>query len=157
MTHPAIIFMSGLAWTAIGAVGSAVAAIAALAAVSLAVPALKLNAKSIQINVLDSTFKDIRQLEHVWVENGLGDGFTEEQRQAWCASFFNTIEYMCFLTNHKLVDQKELREFFDSALLLWWDQFGQYRSRGWIKDKESSFTEFKAACNRLQPPANHLI
>jgi hypothetical protein len=140
-------------WTILNTIASAVTAIAALIAVLLVIPqlthntqALQLQTTALQLQVFDSVFKDIRQLDHSWIEQNFDHGMTKEQRQAWCASFFNTLEYLCFLMNHRMVRQDELRQFFDTALPAWWKQFNDYRKLGLIHDAETLFSEFKGLC-----------
>ena len=68
------------------------------------------------------------------------------EKKAWCASFFNTIEYLCFLINRRMVRQKEPRDFFVFGLREWWKQFDSYKAQGWIIDTPDGFLEFKRLC-----------
>jgi hypothetical protein len=130
-------------------VATVAAAIAAIVAIFLAIPQLRHNTKALQLQVFESVFKDIRQLDHMWIEQNFEHGMTKEQRQAWCASFFNTVEYVCFLISHKMVRQKELNEFWKVALPVWWKQFNDYVGAGLIKDDARMFTEFKQMCRQF--------
>jgi hypothetical protein len=137
-------------WTIVNVLASVITALAALAAVTLVIPQLLHNTRALQLQVFDSVFKDIRQLDHMWIEQGFDHGMTKEQRQAWCASFFNTLEYLCFLINHKMVRQDELRQFFGTSLPEWWKQFNKYRQQGLLHDTEALFSEFKGLCKEQE-------
>lgn len=135
-------------WEIANLVASILAACAALLAVVLAVPQLRHNAQALQLQVFESIFKDIRELDHSWIEKDFRHKMTVEEKKAWCASFFNTVEYLCFLVNHGMMRSKELHDFFKLALEGWWKQFEKYRGEDLFHDDERSFIEFKKICNR---------
>jgi hypothetical protein len=130
-------------WTIIGSLATAAAAVAAITAIFLAIPQLRHNTKALQLQVFESVFKDIRQLDHIWIEQNFDHGMTKEQRRAWCASFFNTVEYLCFLMNKDMVREKELNEFWGTALPKWQKQFQKYVREDLITDSPDMFCEFK--------------
>jgi hypothetical protein len=146
----AVISNGADAWTIVSAVTSAIMAAVAVLALVLAIPQLRHNARTLQLQVFESIFRDIRQLEHMWIEQKFDAGMPKEQRQAWCASFFNTVEYLCFLMNHEIVRQKELHDFFDGALPVWHNQFNEYIRQGLLTDTPAMFTEFKKICEKLK-------
>jgi hypothetical protein len=76
-------------------------------------------------------------------------GWQDPRKKAWCATFFNTVEYLCFLVNHKLVHQEALEHFFFSeALPDWWKQFQEYTNAGLIADSGTNVPEMRAAFQR---------
>jgi hypothetical protein len=70
---------------------------------------------------------------------------TSEAKTAWSASFFNTVEYLCFMLNKKFISNKDMQDFFTSsgALSAWRSMFDQHVSEKILGDGPSAFSEFK--------------
>ncbi|HEV2499212.1 MAG TPA: hypothetical protein VGY31_06505 [Terriglobia bacterium] len=133
-------------WTILNTLGTVAAASAALIGLVFVVYQLRQNSRTLQLQVLEGIFRDIRELDEKWIEKNFSAEMREEEKKAWCATFFNTVEYFCFLINRKIVRQKELRDFFIVGLRHWWKQFEEYRIKGLIIDTSDSFEEFKRLC-----------
>jgi hypothetical protein len=68
------------------------------------------------------------------------------QKNAWSATFFNTVEYLCFLVNRKITRNEALKTFFfDEALPAWRKTFDEHSAKGFINDAPEMFPEFKKA------------
>ena len=72
---------------------------------------------------------------------------TPEEKTAWSATFFNTVEYLCFMVNRDLISNSDLRQFFISseALPAWKTMFDQHVSEKILGDGPTLFSEFKKA------------
>jgi hypothetical protein len=135
-------------WTILNALGTIATAVTAILGLVFVVYQLRQNSRSLQIGAFESIFHDIRDLEKMWIEKNFATDMPAAERRAWCASFFNTIEYLCFLINHRMVRQRELRDFFMLGLREWWKQFQSYQTQGWITDTPEGFAEFKRLCKK---------
>jgi len=133
-------------WTVLNSVGTLATAAAAIAGLCFVVYQLRQNSRSLQLQAFEAIFRDIRELDKTWIKKNFMTHMPQAERTAWCASFFNTIEYLCFLINHRMVRQKELRDFFVFGLGEWWKQFQSYKTQGWIIDTPEGFVEFKKVC-----------
>ncbi len=135
-------------WNVLSALGTVATAIAAIAGLIFVVYQLRQNSRSLQLQAFEGIFRDIRELDETWIEKKFVTDMTAEAKKAWCASFFNTVEYLCFLINHKMVRQKELRDFFIIGLREWHKQLQAYKNEGWINDAPELFKEFKSLCKK---------
>jgi hypothetical protein len=133
-------------WTILSSLGTLGTAVAAIGGLGFVVYQLRQNSRSLQLQAFEGIFHDIRELDKIWIEKNCMTDMPLAEKKAWCASFFNTIEYLCFLINHRMVRQKELRDFFVVGLREWWKQFQSYRTQGWIIDTPEGFAEFKKLC-----------
>ena len=90
----------------------------------------------------------MRQLDNEYITSFVT--MTPEQKTAWSASFFNTVEYLCFMINHRLIKSSDLRLFFTSsgALPAWKSIFDGHVSEKILGDSPTAFCEFKKATNR---------
>lgn len=135
-------------WTIGSAIGTVVAAVSAVAGLVFVGCQLRQNSRALQLQVLEGVFRDIRELDKAWIEKKFHTGMSPEEKMAWCAGFFNTVEYLCFLINRNMVRHKELRDFFILGLREWRKQFEKCVAGGLITDTPAIFVEFKLLCER---------
>lgn len=136
--------LTSTAWTAIGSIAAAVAMAANGVAIFYAKKSIERNSIASELAILDSLFKEIRNLDQDFVSH-FGN-WDIGKKQSWCASFYNTVEYLCFLVNHNYVAHGVIRKFFfDEGVVAWRDQLNQHSSDGLINDSETMFSELKKA------------
>ena len=135
-------------WTKLNTCGTLATAVAAILGLGFVGYQLYQNSKALQLQVLEGIFRDIRELDRTWIEKKFLTEMPAAEKAAWCSSFFNTIEYLCFLINWRMVRSRELRDFFIVGLRVWWSQFENYREQRWITDTPDMFKEFKVLCKR---------
>jgi hypothetical protein len=136
--------LSADAWTAIGSLASAGGTFVAAAGLFLAWRGIKQNTRAMELQVLESIFRDIRELDREYIAEF--EDWSHEQKNAWSASFFNTVEYLCFMVNHRITTDAALRNFFfTDALPSWQEMLTKHVNDGFIMDSESNFREFKKA------------
>ena len=123
-------------WTAIAAIGTigaalfaGVSALLARRALGANARALSLQARAIDLQTFESIFKEIRSFDRV-------------DRQ-YEPEFFNTLEYLSFLINHKVVETAHLQAFFKPAMLHW------YETALDLKDRDK-FIEFTRLYHKLK-------
>jgi hypothetical protein len=140
------------AWTAIGSVATAGGTAVAAAGLFYAWRGIKQNTRAMELQILESIFRDVRELDREYIAEF--HGWTHEQRNAWSATFFNTVEYLCFMVNQRITRDKALRSFFFAdAIPAWRKMFAEHVTLGFIRDEPGNFPEFKQAW-RLIPPQN---
>lgn len=97
-----------------------------------------------EIQVLESIFRDIRELDRDYIAQF--NSWPPEQKNAWSASFFNTVEYLCFRVNHRITKNDALRKFFFyEALPAWRKMFDEHVKQGILRDSDTMFPELKKA------------
>jgi len=102
------------------------------------------NTRAMELQVLESIFRDIRQLDREYIAEFALWNLT--QQNAWSATFFNTVEYLCFIVNRKITRDEALKKFFfDEALPAWRKTFDEHVGKGIIRDAPEMFSEFKKA------------
>jgi hypothetical protein len=131
-------------WNAIGAAGTAGGSLIAALAFVGAVYGLWQNTRALKWQVLEGVFRDIRELDRQYIADF--ERMTPTQKNAWSATFFNTVEYLCFIVHHKLAPAGVLKRFFfDQALPDWRRMFDEHVANGILGDSEAQFSEFKRA------------
>lgn len=114
-------------WTAFSAIATAAAAgFAAYAAwqsrnqVKAANEASQISADAAQIQVFENIFRDILQQEERFYT---GKPASPEEKGQRDRMFFNTINYLAFLIDSKILRKTELLEYYKDAFLYWWTLF----------------------------------
>jgi hypothetical protein len=130
-------------WTALGVVASAVGTVLSGVGLILTRNALKATSRATEMQVLEGVFREIRELDRQLIR-----GLAGLELSAWSATYFNTIEYLCFIVNRKLVRIRSLEDFFfDDALPAWGALFDEHQKNG-VLSGTASFAEFKRARER---------
>lgn len=132
---------------------------------------IQINLRTLQLRVFWDIFQEIRKLDREYIEldfaginnvvrqiNALSEAPPKETRStplvdpdmtkkmAWSSTYFNTIEYLCFVINHNLVKDKELRKFFfTDALPAWRKTYEEHQQKHYITDDGTLFAEFRKA------------
>ena len=92
-----------------------------------------------QLELLESVFKDIKNLEQ-----SLYEKFQDEDKLIhWRQLFFQQLEWFSFLVNKKKIKDDELIEFFKNPFIVWCnDMFLEFADKEDIDDPDS-FEEMK--------------
>jgi len=135
-------------WSIIGSIATAFGTILAGVGLIGTWLGIRQNTRGMELQVLESIFRDIRELDRQWIaEFNL---WNPAQKTAWSATFFNTVEYLCFVVNHRITEDGVLKRFFfDDALPAWRKMFTEHVQNGIIKDTPKMFPEFKRACDSV--------
>lgn len=95
-----------------------------------------------RLQVLESILRDIRELD------------TDPPSDA--RKLFNTVEYLSFVVNHRLIPGAELAEFFKIAIVHWYESvFPSHDPSGYADP--AVFVEFRRLYHRIKwgrPPVN---
>ncbi len=117
----------GVNWDAVSAIATAIAAgLAAYAAwqsrnqVKAANEASQVSADAAQIQVFENIFRDIQQQEERFYS---GKPASDEEKGLRDRMFFNTINYLAFLIDSKILRKAELLDYYRDAFLYWWTLF----------------------------------
>jgi hypothetical protein len=108
---------------------------------------VRLVAKATQIQVFESIFKEIRGLDLRYQKE-----FKEKNAEpdaSWRYEFFNTVEYLAYLINHKLVQSRALSGFYGSAIVAWHKTFMEVLTNQAQRDPQI-FPEFKKLYENLK-------
>jgi F0F1-type ATP synthase membrane subunit a len=125
----------------------AISAIATFLALVAAVWALFLSRRATQVQVFESIFKDIRELEATYFQAYSGQ--SEEKKRQWATLFFNTLEYFAFLLNRKMLPAQIFLEFYKPAFLKWYEMFLAFASNH-EKNDPNIYPEFKKLVMRFK-------
>jgi len=131
-------------WGIIGALATALATVFAAAGLIMAGIGMRQNARATQLQVLEGIFRDIRELDQRYLANF--EGMSDTEKTAWSSTFFNTVEYLCFVVNNEFARKDALQAFFAESLPSWKQTFDDHVSQGILKDRPQLFSEFKQAC-----------
>ena len=93
--------------------------------------------KTEQLRIVESIYKDIRDLERERTQvSQRGD--KPEELNDWHSRYFNTLEWLSYLTNRDQVDYKMVSEFFSQLII---DSYGFMQAS--YKGNPKEFPEFK--------------
>ena len=138
--------MTSETWTIIASVATALGTIVAACGLIGAWLGIKQNTRAMEVQVLESIFRDVRELDRQYLARFAT--WNPAEQNAWSATFFNTVEYLCFVVNHRITKDNVLKKFFfDEALPEWRKMFDEHVQNDVIKDAPEMFPEFKSACS----------
>ena len=103
--------------------------------------------RATQLQIFDGIFRDIKRLDDEYMVEFKAKGLKPTAR--WCQDFFNTLEYMAFLLNHKLILKKEMQDFYADAVIHWHKTFSENANRQDL-DNPDFFREFKKLYRELK-------
>jgi len=134
-------------WQTIANVATTVATLVAVGVLIAAWKTIRQNTLAREFQLFESVFRDVRKLDKEYIASFAT--MTPDEKTAWSATFFNTVEYLCFMVNRKLIGNSGLRLFFTSsgALQAWRMTFDQHVSDKILGDGPTAFCEFKKATN----------
>ena len=103
--------------------------------------------RAIQLQVFDGIFRDVKKLDAEFAAQFKSQGAEPSPR--WCQDFFNTLEYMAFLLNHKMILREEMHDFYRDAVIHWHATFEANATRAALDDP-AFFPEFKKLYRTLK-------
>ena len=125
-----------------------IAGIVAAFGLIIAYFAFKRNRESIETNLAENIFRDLRALEKE--KYGLPED--TEKKMDWASLFFNTLEWFAFLVNEKKIKDGKIRSFFKDAIIEWYEEL--FLDKDYIEDKQvtnpKEFPEFKKLYKKLK-------
>ena len=114
-------------WNVVSAVATSVAALAAAVAagfahqqVKAARTAVEVSADAAQIQVFENIFRDIKQQEQEFYGT---KSPSDEDKALRDRMFFNTVNYLAFLLDSKILRKPEFLDYYRDAFLYWWTLF----------------------------------
>jgi hypothetical protein len=126
---------------------SAVSAVISAGALIYAAKSVNASRRATQLQIFDGLFKDIKRLDSQY-STEFKCKCTQPTSQ-WCDDFFNTLEYLAFLLNHKMILREELHDFYKDAVLHWYRTFAENTSKKNL-DNPDFFPEFKKLYRALK-------
>jgi len=103
--------------------------------------ALKENNLTRQIQLLNDSFKSIKETEiTLYKEYKNAD---QKTKREWDSLLFNSIEQFAFLVNERFIKNKKISGFFDDAVVMWYEQiFLKHYSKEEVNNIKN-YPEFK--------------
>ena len=102
---------------------------------------LKMSNRTKQLEILESNFKDIRNLELLLYERYQDAG--KEKLSQWNSLFFNQLEWIAFLINTRKLTDASLIEFFKPAIKSWYENIFLRHFTKEVIENEQEFYELK--------------
>lgn len=134
-----------------------IAGVAAAVGLVFAARILVHQQKMDQIKLIESVFKDARELQREYatelrkpqMPDPYGIDF-ESFKSDWDSRFFNTVEWLSFLINEREVRLKKLIRYFKPSIIGWYEElFLRHAGDAVINDPEQ-YEEFKKLYKRLK-------
>src|SRR5437867_5022165 len=138
-----------------------IAGVAAAIGLGFAARILVHQQKQDQVKLIESVFKDVRDLQREYAEEKrkpqtadiYGMDFDSFSRD-WDSRFFNTLEWLSFLINSRHVKDKKLINYFRPSIIAWYDEvFAKHASADVINDP-TQYEEFKKLYRKLKRQSN---
>lgn len=116
--------------------------------------ALRHQQRQAQVRMIESVFKDIRELEkelsQIPPPTDIDDLKYGKAASDWDSRLFNTLEWLAFLINEKEVSRKKLIKFFKDSIVRWYEElFLNHMSKEVINDPKQ-YDELKKLYKKLK-------
>ena len=88
-----------------------------------AVKGLSRQRRTIELQIFESVFKDIRDFEreqYAIIGRNPSSGRDSPEWLQWRELFLQTLEYYCFLANERLISEEKLVNYFEDGVLEWY-------------------------------------
>lgn len=109
---------------------------------------LRKNTETREIQLLDNSFNRIIEIEKTLYKDYKGKD--KETRKEWDSLLFNSIEIFSFYINKNFIKNKHVVEFFDDAIIQWYEEiFLKHYSKEEIGDL-AHFPEFKKLYKKIK-------
>ena len=103
--------------------------------------ALRENNQTRQLQLLNDSFKSIKETEITLYEKY--KNADQKTKREWDSLLFNSIEQFAFLVNEKFIKDKKIAGFFDDAVVRWYEQiFLKHYSEEEVNNPKN-YQEFK--------------
>ena len=110
--------------------------------------AIRGNNKTMQLQLLSDSFKNIKETELTLYKDYKNKG--AKIQKEWGSLFFNSVNFFCFLVNEKFIKNKKMIGFFKSTIIAWYEEiFIMMYDKKEIND-ETLFPEFKKLYNLIK-------
>src|SRR5262249_31449972 len=96
--------------------------------------------RATQLQVFNNIFNSINALERRYEVEFVQKRV--EPSDDWCYEFFNTVEYMAFLLNHKLILADDLVDYYRDSVRSWYKTFKDVAKKSSLDDPDC-YKEFK--------------
>ncbi len=104
--------------------------------------------KTKQLTLLQNVYSDIKELEQRFYDKY--EEQNEEEKHTWDYQFFNQLEWFAFLINKKKIKDKNLIEFFKSAIIQWYEKIFLVHFDKDVIDDKDQFDEFKKLYHKFK-------
>lgn len=99
------------------------------------------NTLGTEIQLVSETFDRIQEIVGYLYENY--ESMNAINKKNWDDRLFNGIEYFCFLVNKGYIRDQKLAEFFDDAVVEWFEEIFKKHAGESIINNPKQFEEFK--------------
>ena len=134
--------------TAAAAIFAAYAARQSRNQVKAANEASQISADAAQIQVFENIFRDIQQQEQQFYG---AKSASPEDKALRDRMFFNTINYLAFLLDSKILRRAEFLDYFRDAFLYWWTLFEREVPEV-DRNNTRNYPEFKRVVSEIKNP-----
>jgi len=145
-------------WNAVSAVATSIAAIAAAYAalqskrqVQAAREISQISADAAQIQVFENIFQNIQHQEQQFHSSRPTSLQEKAERDRM---FFNTVNYLAFLLEAKILRNADFVDYYRAAFLYWWDLF-EKAVPDVDRNDPSKYEEFKRIVSGIKNPPPH--
>lgn len=107
--------------------------------------ALRENNTTRQLQLLNDSFKDIKDTEKL-----LYTDYKNKDKKEWDSLFFNSVEYFSFLVNENFIKNDKIASFYDDAIIMWYEEIFKKHYTKKERDKPNVFPEFKQFYHRIK-------
>jgi hypothetical protein len=94
-----------------------------------------------QITLSDTTFSDLRDLDREVAKIPSGSQY-DDARSLWYSRIFNTLDWLSFLINEKVIDDQKMIEYMKPTIIRYYED--AFLKNASVDERDSkSYQEFK--------------
>jgi len=137
---------------------AAISAIVAAGALGVNTWAVLQARRTREVQLFAQLFYDVRQQERQLLElkaetvGGVAGDRGRPKLEAWSTTFFQTLEYLAFLQNAKLIRNRPLAGYFDDSVLDWYERVFLTIASEEDRTNPERYRELKKLYDRLKTP-----
>ena len=103
-----------------------------------------------ELQLLESAFNQITTMEQYFYEQEAKGPANSIVHEEWFVLFFNRVEWLAFLINHKFIRHEELVTYFKNPIIKWYEGVFTKHAPSAVVNSDRAFPSFKYLYKRFK-------
>lgn len=103
-----------------------------------------------ELQLLESAFNQLTAMEQYFYEQEVKGPENSSLREEWFMLFFNRVEWLAFLINHKFIRHEELVTYFKYPIIKWYEGVFTKHASPAVVNSDKAFPSFKDLYRRFK-------
>ena len=103
-----------------------------------------------ELQLLESAFNQINAMEQYFYEQEAKGPANSILHEEWFVLFFNRVEWLAFLINHRFIRHAELVTYFKNPIIKWYEGVFTKHAPSAVVNSDKAFPSFKYLLQAVQ-------